>query len=151
MCALHIIAKAAATALLIVTNGSWLLGYIATDHALHLIYRFARGDLVFFAPLPPAASYPVGILGRAVAKAIADFTGTPFVRDPLVCGGAYWLFSLATSQVSVLACVHLYLEYAEAPGGGVDKVGAGVLWRGGSRRRGCSPSATSRSTSRCRC
>jgi hypothetical protein len=46
MSALQVIAKATATALLAVTKSRWLVGYIVGDHALHLIYRIARRDLV---------------------------------------------------------------------------------------------------------
>jgi hypothetical protein len=92
MCACQIIAKAVATALLAVTNSAWLLGYIAADHGLHLCYRVARRDLVFFVPMPTVASYITAPLLRVVVKAINDFTGTPLLRLPLVLGGSYWMF-----------------------------------------------------------
>jgi hypothetical protein len=130
MCALQILAKAAATALLAATSGTLLLGYVAADHALHLAYRLARRDFVFFIPMPAAASAVVGLISRVIIKVITDFTGTPQTRLPLIGGGAYWLFSLVVSQASVFACVHLYLEHAVAPGDGVEKVQADVLWKG---------------------
>jgi hypothetical protein len=75
MCAFHIIAKAVATALLAVTSSSLLLGYIVTDHVLHWMYRIARADLVYFPPVPPAVSYPVGAFVRVTTKVLTDFTG----------------------------------------------------------------------------
>jgi hypothetical protein len=128
MSAFQVIAKAAAVALLAVTSRSWLLGYIVTDHAVHFIYRVARNDAVFYAPMPPAASYILVPLQRVIVKTISDFTGSVTFRLPLMLGGSYWLFNLAMSQASVFACVHLYLEYA--PGDGADKVAAGTLWAG---------------------
>ena len=131
MSAFQVIAKAAAVALLAVTrNGSWLLGYIVADHVLHFIYRIARRDWVFYAPLPPAASYAVAPLQRVFIKTISDFTGNFNTRLPMLLGGSYWLFNLAMSQASVFACVHLYLEYADDPASGGNKIAAGTLWAG---------------------
>jgi hypothetical protein len=128
MGAFQVIAKAAAVALLVVTNGSWLLGYIVSDHVVHLVYRIARNDMAFYAPLPPTASYILSPTARVVVKTISDFTGCLVLRLPLHLGGSYFLFNLAMSQASVFACVHLYLEYA--PGDGADKIAAGTLWAG---------------------
>ena len=128
MSAFQVMAKSAAAALLAVTNANWLLGYIAADHCLHIIYRIARRDYVYYAPMPPAASYVISPLIRVVTKAISDFTGCLVLRLPLHLGGSYFLFNLAMSQASVFACVHLYLEYA--PGDGADKIAAGTLWAG---------------------
>ncbi|GMI30077.1 hypothetical protein TeGR_g6475 [Tetraparma gracilis] len=130
MCACQVIAKATATALLIVTNGSWLLGYILADHALHFAYRVSRRDMVLYIPIPPRVSYVVAPIGRVMLKVVADFTGTPLLRIPLIGGGSYWLFNLLMSQASVFVCVHLYLEYA--PEGGVEKVRSRTLWTGAS-------------------
>ncbi|GMI38189.1 hypothetical protein TeGR_g3348 [Tetraparma gracilis] len=130
MCACQIVAKATATALLILTNGSWLLGYILADHALHFAYRMSRRDMILYVPMPPGASYVVAPIARVTFKVVADFTGSPLLRVPLLGGGSYWLFNLAMSQVSVFACVHLYLEYA--PEGGVEKVKSSTLWTGAS-------------------
>ncbi|GMI21527.1 hypothetical protein TeGR_g3935 [Tetraparma gracilis] len=128
MSAFQVIAKAAAVALLALTNGSWLLLYGVADHVLHLIYRVARNDTVMYIPMPPAASYVLAPLFRVIVKTVSDFTGGFIFRLPLFLGGSYWLFNLAMSQASVFVCVHLYLEYA--PGDGADKIAAGTLWAG---------------------
>jgi hypothetical protein len=130
MCACQIVAKTTATALLIVTNGSWLLGYILADHAIHLAYRVSRRDLIFYVPMPPKVSYVIAPIFRTMFKVVADFTGTPLLRVPLLSGGSYWLFNLATSQASVFASVHLYLEYASEAG--AEKVKSSTLWTGAS-------------------
>ena len=130
MSAFQVIAKAAAVALLAVTSGSWLMGYIVADHVLHLIYRVARNDTVMYIPMPPAASYVLAPLFRVIVKTVSDFTGGFICRLPLFLGGSYWLFNLAMSQASVFACVHLYLEYADDPASGGNKIAAGTLWAG---------------------
>jgi hypothetical protein len=130
MSAFQVIAKAAAVALLAVTSRSWLLQYVVTDHALHFVYRVARNDAVVYIPLPPAASYILAPLICAILKTLSDFTGSFIIRLPLIVGGSYWLFNLAMSQASVFACVHLYLEYADDPASGGNKIAAGTLWAG---------------------
>jgi hypothetical protein len=128
--AFQVIAKATAVALLVVTNGQWLLQYIVADHALHLICRVARRDYFVFMPMPLAASYAVAPLFHVMNKTMSDFTGSFTFRRPLMLGGSYWLFNLAMSQASVFVCVHLYLEDAGDPKGGRDKIAADTLWAG---------------------
>jgi hypothetical protein len=80
--------------------------------------------------MPPAASYVANPLFRVILKTLSDFTGAFTFRLPLMIGGSYWLFNLAMSQAGVFVCVHLYLEYAEDPKNGGDKIAAGTLWAG---------------------
>jgi hypothetical protein len=129
MSACQVIAKAAATALLAVTNTAWLLIYIAADHGLYLAYKVARKDIVYGDPMPTSTSYVVAPTSCVILKTMADFTGSPLWRLPALTGGAYWLFNLVMSQVSVFVCVYIYNEYATAPEG-VDKIDGGLLWAG---------------------
>jgi hypothetical protein len=128
MSAFQVIAKATAVALLAVTSGAWLLGYLVADHGLHIIYRIARRDYVYYAPIPSTASYVVSPLLRVVIKTLSDFTGGFTFRLPLLLGGSYFFFNLAMSQASVLVCVYLYIEHA--PGDSADKIDGGALWAG---------------------
>jgi hypothetical protein len=130
MCAFQIIAKAAATALLAATNISWLLLYILADHSLHLSYRVARRDLIFYSPMPTKVSYLIAPIFRVMFKVLTDTTGSPIFRLPLLGGGSYWLFNIAMSQASVFICVHLYTEYAVVGRGGAEKIDRGTLWAG---------------------
>jgi hypothetical protein len=77
--------------------------------------------------MPRNASYVLSPLFRVVIKAVTDFSGCPLLRLNHLLGGRYWLFSLATSQLSVLVSVHLYNAHA---GGGGSKFDPGVLWTG---------------------
>jgi hypothetical protein len=78
--------------------------------------------------MPAVASYAISAIVRVILKVMGDFTGTLVCRLPLVGGGAYFAWSLASSQASVFAGVYLYLEHA--PGDGAAKVEAGTLWAG---------------------
>ncbi|GMI19044.1 hypothetical protein TeGR_g4044 [Tetraparma gracilis] len=129
ICALQIFAKAAATALLVVTNSAWLWYYVFGDHGLHFAYRIARRDFVFFAPAPASVSYTIAPVFRVMLKTVCDFTGSPLLRLPLLLGGSYYTWCLASSQVSVFAAVFLYGRYAEPPEG-VNKLDARFLWTG---------------------
>ncbi|GMI26215.1 hypothetical protein TeGR_g13329 [Tetraparma gracilis] len=124
-----IFAKAAGTALLAVTNPAWLWYYVLGDHGLHFAYRIARRDFVFFVPAPAAASYAFAPIVRVIFKVLCDFTGTLACRLPLLCGGSYFAWSLASSQVSVFAAAYLYIHFAPIPEG-ADKVAADTLWVG---------------------
>ncbi|GMI26201.1 hypothetical protein TeGR_g13326 [Tetraparma gracilis] len=124
-----IFAKAAGTALLAVTNPAWLWYYVLGDHGLHFAYRIARRDFVFFVPAPAAASYAFAPIVRVIFKVLGDFTGTLAVRLPLLSGGSYFAWSLASSQASVFAATYLYIHFAPIPEG-ADKVAADTLWVG---------------------
>jgi hypothetical protein len=129
MCAFQIIAKSFSTALLLVTNGTWLLAYMLADHGLHLAWKFAQRDFFDSAPTSAAASYVIAPIIRTITKVITDFTGCPVTRLPLVQGGTSWLTSLVTSQVSVFVSVYLYNEYA---GQSAAKLSPRLLWTGAS-------------------
>ena len=81
--------------------------------------------------MPSAASYATSTLFRAMFKVVTDFTGSPHFRLPLICGGSYYAFCLASSQASVFAAVYAYINYATPPEG-VEKIKASTLWAGAS-------------------
>ena len=108
--ATQVLAKATATALLVVTypRGWWL--YFLADHGLLILYRVARKDIHFFLMMPVAVSYVAAPIIQVLMKVAVDFTGSMNLRLPLLLGGQYWLFALFSSQVSVFVSVHLYNE-----------------------------------------
>ncbi|GMI35461.1 hypothetical protein TeGR_g8306, partial [Tetraparma gracilis] len=122
-----IFAKAAATALLAVTDSAWLWYYVLGDYGLYFAYLVARRDFIYFVPMPTAASYATSPLFRAIGKVITDFTGSPHFRLPLICGGSYYTFNLASGQASVFAAVYVYTRFA-AISEGVEKIDATFLW-----------------------
>jgi hypothetical protein len=72
MCGLQILAKASATALFAVTNSTWLLLYLASDHLLHFVYRLARGDMIFFITLPRGVAYLFSPIVRIILKVFTE-------------------------------------------------------------------------------
>jgi hypothetical protein len=72
MCGLQILAKASATALFAVTNSTWLLVFLASDHLLHFVYRLSRRDMVFFFTMPRGAAYAVAPIARIVFKVFTE-------------------------------------------------------------------------------
>ena len=72
MCTLQVLAKAIATALLVVTSTSWLACYIAVDHGAHLVYRILRRDLIFYMALPRRASYIIAPVLRVLVKVMNE-------------------------------------------------------------------------------
>jgi hypothetical protein len=133
MCALQTLSKTAATALLALTNWSWLVGYFVVDQLIWHAYKLVRRDYVWASvPMPTTATYIAAPITRTMGKVMVDFTGTLNLRFPVFFGGAYWLYSLASTQISIFACVHLYNEYAEPQklenGDEVAKASPRALW-----------------------
>jgi hypothetical protein len=113
---LHILAKGVTTALLVVTNTTWLLLYLAFDMALYFAYKVLMRDfIVYVTSSSSIESFIVSIFYRIITKTLADFTGCATLRLPDELGGAYFTFNLVTSQVSVLVSLWLYNVYYEAP------------------------------------
>jgi hypothetical protein len=130
MSSAQVAAKALATALLAVTNPVWLWYYILGDHGLYQAYQIVRRNLVVYTPMPKTASYLTSPMVHIMGKIITDYTGCIHFRLPLMLTGAYFSFSSVASQASVFVAVHLYLEHAQVPGEGVEKIEGGVLWAG---------------------
>ncbi len=59
-------------AVLAQTNWVWLAVYLLADHCGFILYKLARGDLVYWIP---RAGVPLSMLIRFVVKVIVDFTG----------------------------------------------------------------------------
>jgi hypothetical protein len=108
LCAFQVIAKATAAALLAVTDGGWLLVYMAVDHAALLVYKIARRDYIYNIPMPTVGSYVISPMVRTMFKVVADFTGSMNMRLPFLLGGTYFSANLAMSHVSVFVAVYLY-------------------------------------------
>jgi hypothetical protein len=129
ICTVQILAKGVATALLATTNLSWLRSYVIGDLGLYLLYRVVRRDFFVFLQGGLGISVVVSFVVRVIEKLLVDYTGTPHIRLPLHMGGLYYSFSLTLSQVSLLAAVALYNEYAVAAPGQGGKFPAPQLWR----------------------
>jgi hypothetical protein len=63
--------KTFSMAVLALTNWRWLVSYVLADHCGFIIYKLARGDLIYWVPGCGALS---SLLVRFVEKVIVDFT-----------------------------------------------------------------------------
>ncbi len=94
-------------AVLAQTNLLWLAVYLLADHCGFILYKLARGDLVYWIP---GLGAPLSVLARFVAKVIVDFTGYAGVSNlPSVSAltpvGAY-PYAQTTSRLLCGRCVH---------------------------------------------
>jgi hypothetical protein len=49
----HAMLKTCAIAMLLRTNWHWLVAFMAVDFCVYIIYKIARGDLIYWAPGEP--------------------------------------------------------------------------------------------------
>jgi hypothetical protein len=64
--------KTFSMAVLAQTNWLWLAVYLLSDHCGLILYKLARGDLIYWTP---GWGLPLSILARFIAKVVMDFTG----------------------------------------------------------------------------
>jgi hypothetical protein len=68
----HALGNTFSMAVLARTNWLWLVAYLLADHCGLLLYKLARGDLVYYVP---GLGVPLPLIARFVVKVIVDFTG----------------------------------------------------------------------------
>jgi hypothetical protein len=68
----HTLDNTFSMAVLAQTNWVWLVAYLLSDHCGLILYKLARGDLVYWIP---RAGVSLSMLIRFMVKAITDFTG----------------------------------------------------------------------------
>ena len=90
-------------------GGSWAFLYIGADLGLYLLVKILRGDFWYWPPLGGNIEIVSSIFGRVVIKIITDFTSIMQFRHPGEVGGAYWLFGLALTMVSLIVTIYIYL------------------------------------------
>jgi hypothetical protein len=64
--------KSFSMAVLAQTNWVWLVVYLLADHCGLILYKLARGDLIYWVP---GLGWAVSMLARFMAKVVMDFTG----------------------------------------------------------------------------
>jgi hypothetical protein len=64
--------KTFSMAVLAQTNWLWLVVYLLSDHCGLILYKLARGDLMYWVP---GVGWAVSVLARFVVKVVTDFTG----------------------------------------------------------------------------
>ncbi len=64
--------KTFSMAVLAQTNWLWLVVYLLSDHCGLILYKLARGDLIYWIA---GFGWPLSLLARFVVKVVTDFTG----------------------------------------------------------------------------
>ena len=64
--------KTFSMAVLAQTNWLWLMVYLLSDHCGLILYKLARGDLIYWIA---GFGWPLSLLARFVVKVVTDFTG----------------------------------------------------------------------------
>jgi len=96
------------------TGGLYVGCYMGADHTIYLLQKFARGDFIYWAPVPGTfftlfSSFVV----RVMMKTIADFTCLVQFRHPGELGGLYWTFNVIAAIAVSLFSVDLYYKNDE--------------------------------------
>jgi hypothetical protein len=75
----HALGNTFGMAVLAQTNWLWLAVYLLVDHCSLILYKLARGDLVYWVP---GLGVPSSMLERFALKVIVDFTGCARLNLP---------------------------------------------------------------------
>jgi hypothetical protein len=90
-------------------GGSRVFLYIGADLGLYLLVKILRGDFWYWIPLGGNIEILSSIFSRMLAKIVVDFTSIVHHRHPGEVGGAYWLFGLLLTMVSLPVSIYIYL------------------------------------------
>jgi hypothetical protein len=90
-------------------GGSWSFLYIGADLGLYILVKILRGDFWYWIALGGNIEIVSSIFSRVLVKIIVDFTSIVHFRHPNEVGGAYWLFGLLLTMVSLPVSIYIYL------------------------------------------
>jgi hypothetical protein len=90
--------KTFSMAVLAQTNWVWLVMYLLSDHCGLILYKLARGDLIWWLP---GLGWPLSMLARIVVKVVVDFTGYADQFCPRTCPAYPITLSLQTNRCCV--------------------------------------------------
>jgi len=96
---LHNLSRSVGCALLAVTDKNLLFAFVGGEILLYLLYKLARGDILFWARVEGVAGVIVSIFYRVIVKVIADFSGCIHWRHPLELGGLAFTMSMLWAQI----------------------------------------------------
>ncbi len=103
--------KTVSMAVLAQANWMWLVAYLLADHGGFILYKLARGDLIYWVP---GFGFPLSLLARFMAKIATDFSGCVQARHPFELGGFYFLVNALMSVASWFVAAALYSRYFPA-------------------------------------
>ena len=97
----HLLMRCVCYAVLWSCGSSFFIIFFCGDMALFLLCKLVRRDSRYCLRLDGIASFFVSLIWRLVVKLVNDFTAMPHLRHPFELGGAYWLYSMIWSAVSL--------------------------------------------------
>jgi hypothetical protein len=103
--------KTFSMAVLAQTNWLWLVVYLLAEHGGIVLYKLARGDLIYWVP---GFGLPLSLLARFIAKVVTDFSGLVQCRHALELGGIYFFVSSLVNVASWFVAAALYSRYFAA-------------------------------------
>jgi hypothetical protein len=103
--------KTFSMAVLAQANWLWLVAYLFADHGGLVLYKLARGDLIYWVP---GFGFPLSLLARFMAKVVTDFSGLVQLRNPLELGGLYFFVNSLMNVASWFVAAALYSRYFPA-------------------------------------
>ena len=110
-----LLVKSTVIVLLYMLGGRWVALYFGVDLGVYFLIKFANGDFSYWiAEDNPYLHMYMSVLLRVVTKSIVDFTSIVQFRHPYEVGGAYWLFSVTASLVSLPITGYIYEKSGQA-------------------------------------
>lgn len=100
----QVLGKSFALALLRVDQALLL---IAFESLLLFLFKMLKRDLRSWIPLDGCARTLISVVMRWVVLQLANFTGIPQARHPYELGGAYYLFNMLYTQLSIYICLYI--------------------------------------------
>ena len=95
--AAQVLSRTVTLALLIATQPWWGAAYLGGDFLVHVVYKAARRDLVYWVP---GVGVPLSLVARFCAKVFTDSTACVHFRHPLELGGLYYTLNAVLSQAT---------------------------------------------------
>ena len=97
--AAQVLSRTVTLALLIATQSWWAAVYLGSDFLLHVVYKAARRDLVYWVP---GFGVPMSLLVLFGVKVFTDSTACVQCRHPLDLGCLYYALNAVLGQVTPL-------------------------------------------------
>jgi hypothetical protein len=94
-------------------GGSWAFLYIGADLGLYILIKILRADFWYWLPAGASIEIMTSIIFRVIVKIIVDFTSIVHFRHPNEVGGAYWLFGLVLTMVSLPVSIYIASPYVD--------------------------------------
>ena len=106
--ALLLLIRSFSAAMLILVKKRYFALYLASDMALYLLQKVARGDFHYWIPIDGALGLLISLIVRVMVKILTDFTGVIHFRHPHELGGFYWTMNMFLALLVCFVSVYVY-------------------------------------------